>query len=670
LFCGSADGHVLAWDTADPNNCVDISKISINITASQISDLTMSGDAGLFPQRESEEPNLLVYATQDGNMRVTEWFLGDFGPHAIDRQKRTFTEENTLDFTIPGDGSAYVTSFVVTADKSFLIVGTNQGDVRVYSWNRSPTRGMSVSMSPFREVRAHAGPVATVRETPLGGVVSVGEDGTVFVWVLEREVSFKADDTKSGNVAVHMESVSRANAEPWEFNRDIICISPEESEEYTKTLETLRRDLVEISMKGELQRQKVEGDHKELLKNITGEHTGELNAERKKFDSLQQTFSARVQELQNKQVDSDEEHQKIVEQIKNNFEKKLTEQLESYDALYEVLKKFEMEKEVVIKLLKEKNQDEVDKIKKSNEDALQKKEIELNRVKIDKTQEKRVFQEVLDQQEDEHTEELRDHVAAFVQRLKAEKASFDMHSADMQGKLTLSIEAQNRLKENNERMEKMEKLVELLNEQVAGLKSQIELNKINMKERVIALAEKEKIILDLRNEKKILENFKFVLYHRLQLLSAERGPITSHIDGLEKHIKKMYEELVKEQEEKKTCDVASEQDHIKIRVLNSEAAKLRTELKRNEEYIAAFKRELSNIVSAGSSKELEEGAKSLYRKYIIGDVTPIQSVGKNNHNSTNAAPKKSNELLEEDEDDDDDDDDSTGDHTNYDYSSK
>lgn len=55
--------------------------------------------------------------------------------------------------------------------------------------------------------------------------------------------------------------------------------------------------------------------------------------------------------------------------------------------------------------------------------------------------------------------------------------------------------------------------------------------KKNLLEREEALAEKEKLVIELRSKTRTLENFRFVLDHRLQQLSSERGPITSHIEG-------------------------------------------------------------------------------------------------------------------------------------------
>ena len=101
---------------------------------------------------------------------------------------------------------------------------------------------------------------------------------------------------------------------------------------------------------------------------------------------------------------------------------------------------------------------------------------------------------------------------------------------------------------NNEKNEK-KKLLET-----------IEHYKKNLAEREEVVAEKEKIIMELRSKTRTLENFRFVLDYRLQQLSAERGPITSHIEGLERHISTMYEELVEEFEKKKGDKIEKEKN--------------------------------------------------------------------------------------------------------------
>jgi hypothetical protein len=66
-----------------------------------------------------------------------------------------------------------------------------------------------------------------------------------------------------------------------------------------------------------------------------------------------------------------------------------------------------------------------------------------------------------------------------------------------------------------------------------------------------ALAEKEKDIAALRTECHTLDNYKYVLDHRVDSMSSERGPVIKHVASLEAHIDDMYAEMVSEFEEKK-----------------------------------------------------------------------------------------------------------------------
>ncbi len=72
-----------------------------------------------------------------------------------------------------------------------------------------------------------------------------------------------------------------------------------------------------------------------------------------------------------------------------------------------------------------------------------------------------------------------------------------------------------------------------------------------------ALAEKEKEIASLRMEGHTLDNYKYVLDHRVENMSSERGPVIKHVANLEAHIDDMYAEMVSEFEEKKVCGVCT-----------------------------------------------------------------------------------------------------------------
>merc|ERR1719498_2313498 len=103
--------------------------------------------------------------------------------------------------------------------------------------------------------------------------------------------------------------------------------------------------------------------------------------------------------------------------------------------------------------------------------------------------------------------------------------------------------------------------------------------KRHMEERESTLEDKEVAILSLRRKNVTLDNFRFVLDHRVQQLMEERGPITRHIEGLEGHIDAMYDELEKEYHSKKQTDQQVDAKDMKIRTLGSELLVLRTSLR-------------------------------------------------------------------------------------------
>ena len=73
-----------------------------------------------------------------------------------------------------------------------------------------------------------------------------------------------------------------------------------------------------------------------------------------------------------------------------------------------------------------------------------------------------------------------------------------------------------------------------------------------------ALAAKEKEIAALRMDGHTLDNYKYVLDHRVENMAAERGPIIKHVANLESHIDDMYAEMVSEFEDKKVSTFLQE----------------------------------------------------------------------------------------------------------------
>ena len=136
--------------------------------------------------------------------------------------------------------------------------------------------------------------------------------------------------------------------------------------------------------------------------------------------------------------------------------------------------------------------------------------------------------------------------------------------------------------------------------------------------------------------KRTLENFRFVLDHRLQQLSAERGPITQHIEGLEQHIRTINEEFIEEFQLKKEESMTMEKKDVRLATLTNEAKVLRHDNRTKDIYIATFRRELENVICSIGQKELELAVKQLYRKYVRGEGTDKEITPSQNGDGGNA----------------------------------
>lgn len=68
------------------------------------------------------------------------------------------------------------------------------------------------------------------------------------------------------------------------------------------------------------------------------------------------------------------------------------------------------------------------------------------------------------------------------------------------------------------------------------------------------IKEKEKNIKELKNYSEHLENFKFVLNHKIKTLKDEKAPMEEKVKELESYVRKMYNELAEETAKNKNLE--------------------------------------------------------------------------------------------------------------------
>jgi WD40 repeat protein len=643
IFTAGVDGSVIGWPISRqgridvvPSNPRNSSITDVEIDAASMVFLPPppDGDDGGATSVEVEDKNkLVILATMDGNMKLHNWMCNS-----------SWEPETTM---IWGEQDAFITTLKLSKSRRHLFAGTKSGKIRVYAW--PPVK--DTKMGIYAEVQAHNGAVTSIHESPREDtLISAGEDGSVFTFSLTKagwtNIEFsKVVETDSPESATIDEEILEED-EPMSYNQDILLLGVEEMEEHVEEMSVLKKKIMDIQLNSEYRISQMESKNKEETRNMSERFDRMLQDEKERYEALRLEFDDKVRTLLSTIEAKEADSVKVVSDLENRYEHKLADQLDRYDQLSEEMELLRQKCEGLLLA------DRTDFTKQLNETIHQarlrekKMRSENKRITDDRTSDEAAFKEILDQQEHEYEDELRQLITAAEGELIMERENIAKLRTLVQTKNTKLDQLKKKLVElsmaskaratllNNEKNEKM-KLLET-----------IEHYKKNLAEREEVVADKEKIIMELRSKTRTLENFRFVLDYRLQQLTAERGPITTHIEGLERHITTMYEELVEEFESKKNEKIEKEKNdqrnNLVIADLNSE----RLQNRKRERFVTAFKRELGNIVSAMvSGKELEESVRLLYRKFVKGET-----IGETTVKASEAALGAAKTLLADEDD--------------------
>jgi len=319
----------------------------------------------------------------------------------------------------------------------------------------------------------------------------------------------------------------------------------------------------------------------------------------------------------------------------------LAEQVDRYDSLSEDMELLRQKCKGLLGAEREDFTKQLNDIKYQARTREKKLHMENRRLADERVSEEGSFKEILSQQEEEYEDELRQLISAAENELVNERETITKLRTLVQMKNTKVDQLKKKLVELSSIFKARQGVLDQERREKEKLMETITHYKKNLQEREDALAEKERVILELRNTTRTLENFRYVLDHRLKQLSMERDPIRSHIEGLEAHIGAMYEELVDEFETKnQAADVITKKDRH-IHELTAEVSRLKNVTSHQEILVEGFQRELGNIAtSAIAGKELEEAVRAMYKRFVLGGK------GKETKKAMNATTSKAiTELM-------------------------
>lgn len=231
----------------------------------------------------------------------------------------------------------------------------------------------------------------------------------------------------------------------------------------------------------------------------------------------------------------------------------------------------------------------------------------------------RMDEEVLRQVRSEYEEEI-ENIKLETKRQQNDKWEEEaLKDKDM-------LETKNKTKKQKQKISELKHQMAAQENQLARLekKNQAKEELLRHRERTIAemeqsLDEKEREILRLRGNNRKLDNFRYVLDDKIQELQKERGPVNAHIQKLESHIRDMYEELVKEFNDKKHLDRVMNNKMLTIESLTNEVSKLRSENREKTRTIQSMCHGLTKAIQHAQPRDTVEVVKRLYHNFVRSD---------------------------------------------------
>eukprot|EP00605_Chrysophyceae_sp_TOSAG23-4_P001800 GSChrysophyteH1.ASY1.ANO1.1990.1 assembled CDS len=591
IFSASVDGCVYGWPTCRDGRLDIVASnprastvLSIEVDSSSLVFLPPLADVGDdgAPVVRQEEDRYLLLSTASGMINMPAWaFTNSSWDHV-----------SNPNHIIWGEESCAITCQKLSANRRHLYAGTKAGKIRIYAW--PPINKSKVGI--YSEFSAHRGAVVTIHESPRGDkLLTMGEDGAVMVFTL--------------------------NKAPWTKIPQVLLLSTEDMDEHIEEVTSLNKRLRDLEASSQYKLSQLQTSARENERRMAESFDQTLNDERDRYEQLRGEFDEKVKSLLTTIETKETESLKVVADLENRYEHKLSDQLDRYDKLAEEMELLRQKCEGL--LLSDRNDFTKQLNDTINNARLREKKMrnENKRITDDRASDEAAFKEILDQQEHEYEDELRQLISAAEGELIVERENIGKLRTLVQTKNTKLDQLKKKLIELSVASKARASLLNNEKNETKKLLETIEHYKKNLVEREEVVAEKEKIIIELRSKTRTLENFRFVLDHRLQQLSAERGPIASHIEGLERHISTMYEELVEEFENKKENEIQKEKTEQRNHLVMEDLKETKKALRKSERSMNAFKRELGNIVTAMViGKELEESVRLLYRKYVKGEI--------------------------------------------------
>tara|TARA_B100000475_G_scaffold192241_1_gene165834 strand:- start:723 stop:2357 length:1635 start_codon:yes stop_codon:yes gene_type:complete len=335
LFSAGADGNVYGWDLVDMARIEEASQLNhaspYHAIAAHIPPRGGSLFNGLACTHSAAR---VIGASTDGILKEVCWNVGT-GDIAQTRDLKLNAEDSGDLNTGANSLPVIFTALAVASSSQFLFAGTSSGAIRAFDW---PTiAAEDGSLRDYYEFPAHAGNIIALRIAAEDSLLlSAGDDGVVFVFMVHSNIEKQSMPNKTFDVAVLSGKLESALIAPnLAHGADIVQVSLEELEENANAVAEMTKRLENQRSENDFALHRKDLDWEAELKHAQDEREGLLAAERVRFEELQDRHEKSMREYRADAARKGSHHIQVTHELENQYEHKLALEMERYDRLSE-----------------------------------------------------------------------------------------------------------------------------------------------------------------------------------------------------------------------------------------------------------------------------------------------------------------------------------------------
>jgi len=447
------------------------------------------------------------------------------------------------------------TCICLCKESQVLLVGTNTGIIRCFLWP-PPPKTVAEKYFDYHDYKIHASEISGIKATiDAAHIIASSKDGTVSILKITELWEGLGDNTTSSGAALSPDKKRKlkkelgmggARAKIHETMDSLSLCMRYSLRNMMDKIDRLREEKKGAEEMAAEREQCLRKDLEKEVAQLKASHVKSLDEEHNAYRRLQEQYEAECKKAENEKNRILEEHRKNLEELDEKHKKEQRIAFDLNNEKIELLEKqkaeFRMEIDGIQKSLKEQltrieatYQGKYDELKTQHNELLK-------RLKVDGIK----FEEALEQCEQEYEKEIENIKKAFYTDLKGSRDTNDNLKSDIKSQ-------DNEMKKMKDAMKEMEAQKKAYMEETKDLqikKGQLETKvkevEEQLKQQEATIREREKEIKNLRNTNSHLENFRFVLDHKIISLKDEKLPMEEQIKNLEKQVNEMYQELEKE----------------------------------------------------------------------------------------------------------------------------